>query len=186
MDLFLDTETTGLAKGLAWETDYRQFPHILTIAWKRGKELKYHIIYQEGRKVPAEATAANGLTTDMVNSKRLTTPAKDVYDEFIMDSINVSNVIGHNIYFDVSMIKANVLRLYGNGGAIRALNENLHKDKRIDTMRQSMGLFKNRWPKLSVLYEGLFPGESFNAHRADEDVLATERCYYELKRRKVI
>ena len=59
----------------------------------------------------------------------------------------------------------------------------LYKGKRIDTMRPSMKFvdarFSNgrlKFPRLEELYAKCFPGESFPAHDAIEDVRAVVRC----------
>src|SRR5258705_1200693 len=100
MNLFFDTETTGLfAKGAQWDFDYKEYPYILSIAWTINSKLNYHMIYQEGRKVPAEATKTNGITTKMANDLNITKPAKEVYRLMIKDALKASSIIGHNIYF---------------------------------------------------------------------------------------
>ena len=59
----------------------------------------------------------------------------------------------------------------------------LYKGKRIDTMRQTMKWVDARmangrlkFPNLSELYSRCFPGESFPAHDALEDVKAVAKC----------
>lgn len=187
MNLFFDTETTGLPqKHHAWDRDYKEYPYILSIAWKYKSKAHYYMIYQEGRIVPPEATKANGITTQMANNKNATLPFQEVYCRFIEDSLDCVNVIGHNVYFDISIFKANVLKQYGvNSKEINKSIVALDKDKRIDTMRETQKLF-GKWPKLVQLHEYLFGEEFPNAHDALEDVLALERCYNELKKRKIM
>lgn len=189
MNLFLDIETTGLpAKFMNWETHYDQFPHIVTIAWKvNGGKPKYFIVNQEGRKIPPEATKIHGISTKMGNDPDKTHPASFVLKELLMDSKSkgIANVIGHNIYFDVSMVKSSILKVFGPGSEeAEFANEVFHKDKRIDTMRSTQKYFK-KWPTLSELYKHLFNAE-FKAHSAEDDMLACERCYNELVKKKMI
>lgn len=189
LTMFTDTETTGLPpKGAHWEVDYEMFPYILEIAWRIGKLEKHYFIHQEGRKVPGEATAVNGITTTMANDKTLTKSAKLVFKELMKDSEenNVATVVGHNLYFDTSTIKANVIRLWGeNSKEADRIKEVFHKDKRIDTMRYSQ-ILTRKWLKLSALYEFLFGRQMVGAHSALADTRACEECYNELCKRKVI
>jgi DNA polymerase III epsilon subunit-like protein len=186
MNLFFDTETTGLyEKGADWQRDYKKYPYALSLSWRlNGGKTHYYLIHQEGRKVPAEATKCNGITTRMANSPTAK-PAKWVYDLFLAEAIRCNTVIGHNVYFDVSIVKANIIRTYGpNSPEVVTVCEALHKDKRIDTMRSTVFMF-GKWPKLIELHQHLFK-QDFKSHDAMEDMLATERCYNELRKRKII
>jgi DNA polymerase III subunit epsilon len=187
MNLFLDTETTGTPdKFMKWDVDYEKYPYIVSIAWRvSGKPPKYFIINQEGRKIPKAAIAIHGITDKIANNPDKTQPASFVYRELIMDAEQSLNIIGHNLYFDVSIVKANILRLFGKDSEEADIaNEVFHKDKRIDTMRASQKYFR-KWPKLSELHEYLFKRE-FEAHSALEDMLACERCFNELMKKKMI
>ena len=88
-------------------------------------------------------------------------------------------VVGHGLYFDTSIIKANALRLKKQE-LYEKLTELLHKDKRVDTMQKTIkfcGLKK--YPKLGELYQKLFD-EEFDGHCAANDVEATYKCYNRL------
>lgn len=187
MNLFFDTETTGTAdKFMNWETHYEQFPHVVSIAWKlNGGKPKYFIINQEGRKMEKKMTDIHGITTKMANDPENTHPASFVFREILMDAKQALNIIGHNTYFDVSMVKAGVLKTFGpKSQEAKAANEVFDKDKRIDTMRSTQKYFR-KWPTLTQLHEYLFQ-EGFNAHSALDDMLACERCYNELRKKKMI
>lgn len=43
-----------------------------------------------------------------------------------------------------------------------------------------------KWPRLEELYDKLFPGETYPAHNAIEDVRALERCFRECVKREII
>lgn len=187
MNLFLDSETTGKPeKFMSWETHYKDYPYIVSLAWKcSGKTPKYFIVNQEGRSIPKDMTAIHGITTKMGNDPEKTEPASFVYREILMDAKDALNIIGHNTYFDVSILKANILRTFGpKSKEAKIANDVFFKDKRIDTMRATQKYFK-KWPKLTELYEYLFK-EGFEAHSALNDVLACERCFNELMKRKMI
>lgn len=188
MNLFLDTETTGLPeKGHNWGTDFMHYPYIVSIAWDFNGKTKDFMIHQEGRHMPKDATKIHGITTKMSNDPKSTEPAAFVFSQLMCDAKEAANIVGHNIYFDISIIKANVLRLHGlKSKEAKTIEDVLHKDKRVDTMRNCVRLF-NKWPKLTDLYEYLFPGEEIiGAHGAKADMLATKRCYIELKKRKIL
>lgn len=187
--LTLDCETTGLPpKGANYEVDYMEFPRIVSFAYKiNGDKTKHFIINQEGRPIPPEATAINKITDEMASAS----PYKfiDVILMMLQDSIDLTDVtIGHNLYFDSSMVKANVLRLVWEGKIGQVVYDDLciilHKDRRICTMMKTVK-YCGKWPKLTELYFKLF-GETFDAHSADADVDATYRCFIELLERKLI
>lgn len=186
MNLFFDIETTGLVKkGLVWEIDFDDFPHIVQIAWKIGEKEREYIIHQEGREIPIEATALHGITTAMGNAEGLKT-FEEVMTEFLSEASEAEKIIGFNIYFDSSIVKAGILRKYGHHSEQAALVKAvLDKDKRIDVMRRLQQLREvsgGKWLKLQHAYELLF-NENYSAHTALEDVRATERCHHELLKR---
>jgi DNA polymerase III epsilon subunit-like protein len=187
MNLFFDTETTGVPdKRAHWEVDYDLFPYIASVAWSTsdGKN-HYYLIHQEGRKMPKEAEAIHGISTSMSNSSA-TKPFETVLPLLLKDAAKCSNIIGHNLYFDVAMLKANVIRKYGKEHNLTTETLSaFHKDKRLDTMR-NMTRYFGKWPKLEELHQFLFGKEIVGAHNALTDVLATERCFNEMKKRKMI
>ncbi len=188
-----DAETTGLPpKNGNYETDFLNFPYILSLAWKcikdgQESETFHYFINQEGRKVPAEATAINGITDADCEASKFDTFSTLV--QFMMDIDQSDYVVGFNIYFDTSIIKANILRIISGGKTPIAMYEKmtelLHKDKRIDVMRVCHKHFGGKWPKLSEAYFKLFK-EEFPAHNAKEDVDATCRILMELVRRNLV
>jgi DNA polymerase III epsilon subunit-like protein len=186
MNLFLDSETTGKPeKFMNWETHYEQYPYIVSLAWKMNSVEKYFIVHQEGRKIPKDMTAIHGITTKMGNDPEQAEPASFVYRAILMDAKQALNIIGHNTYFDVSILKANILRTFGpKSKEAKIANEVFDKDKRIDTMRATQKYFK-KWPTLTELYVYLF-NEKFEAHSALNDVRACERCFNELMKKKMI
>ena len=193
MNVTLDTETTGLPpKGTHWEKDFMQFPYIVQLSWKRSDQNNVNdFIINNGVDIPESATAIHGITTEMANQSQIS--FMDIIPEFMFDCLNAEKIIAHNGYFDISIIKANLFRFY-EGPLLRSqMIRALHKDKRVDTMMKTIKFcaipFPNgrglKWPKLEELYIKLF-NESFPAHNAKEDVLATERCYLELVKRGII
>lgn len=181
--LFFDMETTGIPdKSAKWDADYIGYPHIVQIAWiYKGEKFNY-IIRPEGWEIPEEATAVHGITTEYALEHGA--PFAAVIDKFISDCREAGLICGHNIHFDTSIVKANILRELGRAYYDAENVEGaLFKGKRIDTMRSSMKWVdaRNTWgrlkfPNLSELYSRCFPGEDFPAHDALEDTQAVARC----------
>lgn len=184
---FFDCETTGVpAKGLKWDADFEQFPHVVQLAWSLGDKEKSYIIKPDNYEIPPETTAIHGITTERAIKEGV--PFAEVVDEFLADANAAPLVCAHNIYFDTSMLKANILRYCGKEYYDAKAEDALHKGKRIDTMMKTIkfvgALFANgrpgKFPQLEELYTKLFPGETFPAHDALEDIRALRRCVPEL------
>ena len=193
MNVIFDTETTGIPpKGAQWELHYHAFPFIVQLSWKRSDQDHVNdYIINNGVQIPAEAIAVHGITQEMADKSEhdfLT-----IAEIFISDCMEAEELIAHNGYFDISIFKANIHRFTKNTYYRNKVNQALHKDKRVDTMMKTINFcnipFSNgrgkKWPKLEELYFKLF-NETFNAHNAKDDVLATERCYLELVKQGII
>lgn len=187
--LYFDTETTGLpSKGAQWDIDYESFPRICQLSWiYQGKENNY-IIHPDRWTIPEEATAVHGITNEYAQEHGVALEL--ALSEFIKDCKDAKLVCGHNIYFDISIVKSECMRRRVYNDVIDAA---LFKGKRIDTMRPSMAFvdarFPNgrlKFPKLEELYARCFPGETFPAHDAIEDVRAVVRCLPVLVRKGLI
>lgn len=177
--LYFDTETTGLPpKEAKWDVDFEQFPRVCQLSWIfKGKENNY-IIRPDGWTIPQEAADVHGITTERATAEGHA--LEFVLSEFLNDCKEAELICGHNIYFDISTIKSEYMRRNAYNDTVE---EALHKSKRIDTMRPSMKFvdarFPNgrlKFPKLEELYARCFPGETFPAHDAIEDVRAVVRC----------
>lgn len=192
MTAFIDIETTGLIpKGADWRTDYNQFPYILSFAAKstsesgvipkeRLKELHkgVEIFFDNGIQIPEEITKINGIDNEKIDMEGL--PAGYCLEEITVLLFHHDKIVGHNIFFDSSIIKANVLRHFGpDSDQAKKVEIALHKDKRIDTVRLAQKKFGGKYISLSDLYFKLF-NETFEAHSALNDVIALERVYNEL------
>lgn len=191
--VILDCETTGIPPNKAnYETDFMLFPHILSMSWKcikdgQQSETFHYIVNQEGRIVPPEATKINGITQEMCDQSKFN--IFSVLIQFMMDCDGADYIVGYNLYFDTSIIKASVLRIISGGKTPMEMFDKitnlLHKDKRIDIMKTCHKLFGGKWPKLSESYMKLFQ-ENFNAHCSKDDVDATYRIAIKLIELKII
>lgn len=181
--LTLDCETTGLPpKGAKWDVDFAEFPNIVQLAWAVNEKERSFIIKPEGWEIPEASIGIHGFTAERANAEGV--PFADIIDEFLEDCKKARLLAGHNIYFDTSIVKAMILRIMGREYYDAKAEDALFKGKRIDTMMQTIkfvgALYADgrpgKYPKLEELYNKCFPGETFPAHDALEDVKACRRC----------
>lgn len=181
--LTFDCETTGVPKkGQKWDVDFEDFPKIVQLAWSlNGKERSY-IIKPEGWEIPDASIEVHGITAERANAEGV--PFADIIGEFLSDCADARLLVGHNIYFDTSIVKAMILLIMGREYYDTKADGALFKGKRIDTMMKTIkfvGAKKSngkgiKFPSLEELYNKCFPGETFPAHDALEDVRACKRC----------
>ena len=194
MIIIYDVETCGLyPKGSHYTTHFADYPEIVSLAYmlcdEEGKELERYseIVSPTGYEIPVDSTKIHGITTERALEEGR--PIKEVLKYFILAANKCKILVGHNIGFDTSIIKASFLRL---GFPLDLVNPVLDKTKRIDTMQKSTkfcnlpGKYGTKWPKLEELYKILFNKEMENCHDAIADVIATKECYFELINRKVL
>jgi len=193
--LVADCETTGLVpKGFNnYLKYYDKFPFIVQLSYMvcndNGDELDKgdYIIKPDDYRIPKGASDIHGITTEIASEKGI--PIKKAFKPFFFAAKDCDKLIGHNLYFDFSIIKANILKL---GLSLDLINPILNKDKRVDTMRSTTnycklpGMYGYKFPKLEELYKILFGKEMEGAHNAMQDVIATKECYFELLRRKIL
>lgn len=184
--LFFDVETNGLPESFSsplFLVD--KWPRIVQISWlvadKEGKILKEedHIIKPIGFTITNESSRVHGIS----QSKALVCgePIGDVLKKFISDSCEVDNIVGHNVKYDINVLKAECIR--------RGVEHPFGGKTVYCTMLGSTDYCRlgwngrgYKWPKLTELYQYLF-GEQFeDAHNSLADVIATYKCFFELRR----
>ena len=193
MYLFFDTETTGVPKDYkAPVTDSQNWPRLVSFAWilanERGgiEEHQEAIIVPAGFTIPDQASQIHGITTEKAMKEGIPLAAALGRFIYLLDATQIEAVVGHNIAFDEKIIRAEFHRL----GRV----DYLEKKERICTMIKSVQHCKlpaksgsgYKWPKLQELHKKLFNQEFDGAHGAAADVLATARCFFELRRLGVI
>lgn len=191
--VFIDIETDGLVEKIdvpgkrsgttrkeqiPYETMFMDYPNIVSMAWKiNDGETTEYILNQQGREIPTEASDIHGITTEIANKSEHFFPK--VLSFFLEDAADSEIVVGHGLYFDTSIIKANILKAGLPEGVEKpffdAATEILHKYKRIDTMRSTAKMM-GKWPTLQELHMKIFNKE-FDAHTAGSDVDAVAKCY---------
>jgi DNA polymerase III subunit epsilon len=189
MYLFFDTETTGLPRN--WKapvSDLSNWPRLVQLAWlhydKDGNKIggNNFIIKPEGFIIPSDASRIHGISHDRAISEGV--GLEGVLNDF-QNLISQSNyLVAHNMSFDEKIVGAEFLR--------KDMANSIVTKNRICTMKESTnyckldGPYGYKWPKLSELHYKLFGTGFEEAHNAAVDIGATAKCFWELKRRKII
>ena len=189
MYVFFDTETTGLPR--RWKapvTDVENWPRMVQIAWlsydEAGEKIgeESFVIKPEGYTIPADAARIHGITTEQAMKEGA--DLASVLGKF-RDAVRYAGtIVAHNLSFDEMIVGAEFVR--------KAIAHDMHAKKKICTMEGSKeycalpGQYGYKWPRLSELHQKLF-GENFSeAHTAENDIKATARCFWELRRLGVL
>lgn len=137
--LTFDCETTWLPpNGAKWDVDFAEFPNIVQLAWAVNEKERSYIIKPEGWEIPEASTEVHGITAERANAEGV--PFADIIDEFLEDCEKARLLVGHNIYFDTSIVKAMILRIMGREYYDAKAEDALFKGKRIDTMMKTINL----------------------------------------------
>ena len=187
--LFFDTETTGVPRNYkAPSSDTRNWPRLVQLAWILADEEgnRIHegnlIVKPEGFVIPTDATKIHGITTQKALAEGIL--LKDAISMFKADLDLANFVVGHNVDFDKKIVGAEMVRL--------GMSDELGRKKSYCTMLSMTnfckipGPYGYKYPKLQELYKKLFGKEFDNAHDAMSDIEATEQCFWELRKRKLI
>jgi DNA polymerase III subunit epsilon len=175
MILFLDTETTALIKNSAMVLPKQ--PHIIEffglLSSDKGEEVStLSLLIKPPIPIPVEVQHITGLKDeDVKNELEFSRRA----DEIVHFLEKADEVVAHNISYDMAILNFEFQRI----GLTCKWPERL-----TCTCEQTEYLTGYRL-SLSKLYELLFK-ETFSAHRAEGDVRAMARCYFELKKRDLI
>lgn len=192
--LFIDTETTGLPlnDNLPY-TDLKNWPYIVQVALiieddNYGILAKRNIILKpDGYTIPESATKIHGISNERAVKNG---EDRDKVISFLDLALYKSDIIiGHNVSFDLNVIKSEIIRIKGIENALFEKKKHIV----IDTMKMGRNICKipnlsfhtrlNKYPKLDELYYKLFNKHFNNQHDAMADVQAAYDCYYELKRK---
>ena len=189
MYLFFDTETTGIPRNYkAPVSDLSNWPRLVQLAWlltdDDANEIASaeYIVKPDGFTIPKDASKIHGITTEIAMHKGVALGS--VLMALTPDLGRASALVAHNIQFDGKILGAEFLR---------AGYPNLVESKiRLCTMQAATdycrlpGPYGYKWPTLQELHMKLFNEPIINAHRALVDVRVCAKCYFELKRRKVM
>lgn len=185
--LIFDTETTGLPK--SWKaslTRLDNWPRMVQLAWvlydESGNKLQQQerIVKPDHFIIPQTASKIHGISTEKALQEGF--PLPEVLDEFcaILKRGRII-LVAHNMSFDEKIVGAELLRM--------KIESDFFKLPKICTMKSTIdycNLPGKKYPQLAELHYKLFQSNFQGAHRADSDALACGRCFFELKKRKIV
>lgn len=185
--LVFDTETTGLPPSKTpTPEDIENWPYIV--------QLSYLLFDTDSKKITVQHDFILRVPVEIENSHihQITNGLskngfdfQPIFDIFMICVEECDVIVGHNLSFDVSMVKAECLR--------HNLTFNPYKEF-FCTMKRSIHVCnilntntgRLKYPKLSELHEKLFGYTPKNLHNSLIDVLVCFRCYYYLKNKEDI
>jgi len=204
--LVFDTETTGLPKSnIINDTTLNLWPYIVQFSYivfdtetNSIVKLKDHIIkISESILISEEVVKFHGITNELSFTKGVyfETLLPDFFDDFS----KVEYIVGHNISFDLNMLKAELTRLILYDLPINTLSEYKEYLNKLScstniycTMKSTidlcaiectnkLGKTYNKFPKLIELYQKLFQICPNNLHNSLNDVIVCLRCFMKIK-----
>lgn len=187
--LIFDTETTGTPKNYnGHPADFDNWPRVIQLAYAFYEdevliESYEALIKPNGWEIPtAKFWIDNGFSTE--ESIQNGIEIEYALAKFLACINETDVLIAHNLKFDLPIVQSEMLR-------IEMKSEN--KPERFCTMTNTTNICKlpsgrggYKWPKLEELHQFLFKCNFDGAHDALSDVLATAKCFFELKNRKLI
>jgi DNA polymerase III epsilon subunit-like protein len=207
--LVFDTETTGLPKTKLLNPDtLHLWPHILQLSFViydteendivQSKD--YIIKVDETIIINEETTKIHGITNEIsqLNGVQL----EYALNEFFYYLRQSDMLVGHNVSFDINMIKIELLRIiYLN--KVKATKQTIYEIKHnlhyltnykniVCTLQDSIDLCNikavdkygktyAKWPRLLELHQKLFETVPNNLHNSFNDILVTLRCFIKMK-----
>lgn len=187
--LFFDTETTGIPKNYkAPVSDLNNWPRLVQIAWlvvdENGVEISSaeHIVKPDGFTIPLDAATIHGITTEIARERGA--DIKAVLDAVAKDMHSARVLIAHNMAFDEKILGAELLRA-GYANYLDAKTRHCTMQSATDFCRLP-GRYGFKWPTLNELHLKLFRESFSGAHQALVDVRACAKCFFELKRLKIM
>jgi DNA polymerase III epsilon subunit-like protein len=200
--LVFDSETTGLSKTqIISSSTIHLWPHVVQFSYivfdtesNKIVKIKDSIIkVPDGFTITEENAKIHGITTEISLAKGI--DLLPVLEEFFADFDSVDHIVGHNVSFDINMIKAELQRLIMNSSD-KKLQEYLTtintSTKFYCTMQETIELCAielkdkygrpyKKFPKLVELYQKMFGVTPKNLHNSLNDVIVCLRCFIKLK-----
>jgi len=204
--LVFDTETTGLPKTqiISPET-LNTWPHIVQFSYiifdtdlNKIVKIKDCIIKVPDDVVITEDNSKiHGITNEISMTKGVS--LKPILEEFFEDLSAADHIVGHNVSFDINMIKVELNRFILDTLDVNEV-VNLHECLTVlktsnniyCTMQESIELCNiemkdkfgrtyKKFPKLVELYQKMFNVTPKNLHNSLNDVIVCLRCFIKLK-----
>jgi DNA polymerase III epsilon subunit-like protein len=202
--LVFDTETTGLPKTRQIDSEHLHlWPYIVQFSYvvydicsnKVIKIVDEYVKIPENIIIPDECIKIHGVTNDMCKQKGKN--ISNLLDDFYNDFKNCERIVGHNLNFDLNMIKVELLRITKTDIYKNILDAETYKNiyvelistkKNYCTMQETItycnlksidkkGKEFIKFPKLSELYQKMFGTVPLNLHNSLNDVIICLRCY---------
>ena len=204
--LVFDTETTGLPKTKMMYSDtLHLWPHIVQFSYIIYDTIDniiietndYIIKLQENIIIPQESIKFHGITNEI--SSNFGININDVLIKFLKDLKNVDKIVGHNISFDINMVKVELIRIICENKSSKIYTDYLSYITNLKniccTLQDSIELCNItaigkygkpylKYPKLIELHQKLFDTTPNNLHNSLNDILVTLRCYVKMKYNK--
>jgi DNA polymerase-3 subunit epsilon len=188
MHIFIDIETTGLDPNtcrvvqVAWAT----YSNLGTLEAKRD-----FIVKPEGYSIPAESTKIHGITNEFAIA--VGKSIQKVLVELTKDIKKSATIVAHNAKYDLNVLINEFSRNnLGNPFSELILNSTTHKCiictmiSTLDYCAIPHAKFGKKYPSLTELYNKLFKSDFAEKHNARGDLEATVKCFWELKRLKLV
>ena len=200
--LVFDSETTGLSKTqIISPSTIHLWPHVVQFSYivfdtesNEIVKIKDSIIkVPDGFIITEENAKIHGITTEISLVKGV--DLLPVLEEFFADFDSADHIVGHNVSFDINMIKAELQRLIMNSSD-KKLQEYLTtinmSTKFYCTMQETIELCAiemkdkygrpyKKFPKLLELYQKMFNVTPRGLHNSLNDVIVCLRCFIKLK-----
>ena len=200
--LVFDSETTGLSKTqIISPSTIHLWPHVVQFSYivfdtesNEIVKIKDSIIkVPDGFTITEENAKIHGITTEISLAKGV--DLLPVLEEFFADFDSSDHIVGHNVSFDINMIKAELQRLIMNSSDkkledyLTTINTSTKfyctMQETIDLcaieMKDKYGRPYKKFPKLVELYQKMFDVTPKNLHNSLNDVIVCLRCFIKLK-----
>lgn len=186
MYLVFDTETTGLPLWKEPSDDPNQ-PHVVDIAWTlygqdRAEIERYDAIINPGVPIPDDVAQLHGITTERAIAEGI--EASAVWERFTDVIARSEIVVGHNISFDIRMMRITAARLTGDKwDNMLPTFDTMRKSTNVCRILKSEPRTQNDWkcPTLTEAMRFFFDEDHGDAHRARPDCDAAARIFFHLK-----
>jgi len=176
--LFFDTETTGLP---LWHepSDSPDQPHIVELAcelWQAGEQIDgVDTLVIPGIEIPEDVIAIHGITNEMAAGGISKRAAIDTFLDF---ASRADLVVGHEVNFDVRMIRIEHSRTHGEKWEC-TLPKFCTSGKTMGRVRVYQADGKRlKKPTLTEAVRHFFGEDFTEAHRAGPDCAASRRIYF--------
>lgn len=185
MYLFFDTETTGLPRN--WRapvTDLTNWPRLVQLAcllYNQSGDLlqmRNFIVKPDSFIIPEAAARIHGISTERAMAEGVA--LQQALSEFVALANECKYLVAHNMSFDEMIVGAELHRV-GMQNVVAAKAKICTMKATTDFCRLP-GPYGYKWPKLSELHHKLFATHFDEAHNAAVDIIATAKCFWELKK----